>query len=54
MQAADRVHEGDFTAAEKIKGFFKNLKPTGLALLLIPAGYGGYLALNKYLFGDWF
>lgn len=54
VQAADRVHEGDFTAAEKIKGFFKNLKPTGLALLLIPAGYGGYLALNKYLFGDWF
>lgn len=41
-------------AKVKLKMFFKNLSPRGLCLLLIPAGYGIYLGLNKYLFGDWF
>ena len=36
------------------QGWWKRLSPTGLCILLIPAGYGLYLSLNKYLFGDWF
>ncbi len=28
--------------------------PKSLGLLLIPAGWGGYLACNRLLFGDWF
>ncbi len=38
----------------KLRAFFQNLSPRGLFLLLIPAGYGFYLGLNKYLFDDWF
>ena len=38
----------------KLKAFFKNLSPKGLFLLLIPAGLGVYLTINKVLFGDFF
>ena len=36
------------------RGFWRKLSPAGACLLLIPAGYGLYLCLNRYLFGDWF
>lgn len=52
VQTADLAHEAP--KGGKLKTFFKNLKISGLALLLIPAGYGGYLLINKVLFGDWF
>ena len=42
------------TFGKGIKDFFKALPLSGLFTLLIPAGYGVYLTINKVLFGDWF
>lgn len=52
VQAADLVHAQ--SSGSKIKAFFRNLSPKGLFLLLIPAGLGVYLLINKVLFGDFF
>ncbi len=52
IQAREKVQAK--TLGEGFKEFFKGLRWTGVFSLLIPAGYGVYLSLNKYLFGDWF
>ena len=38
----------------KWKAFFRSFWPGGLYLLLIPAGYGIYLGINRHLFGNCF
>ena len=52
VQTRARVEAKSF--AQGVKEFFKKLPLSGLFSLLIPAGYGVYLTINKVLFGDWF
>ncbi len=52
IQTRSRVKSKTF--GKGIKDFFRSLPVSGLFTLLIPAGYGVYLTMNKILFGDWF